>query len=188
MADKRKILLTEDELFLSSLLQMKLEQEGFQVQRAKDGEEAMQILETFIPDLMLLDLILPKKNGFEVLESLRQDPRFSKIPVIIISMLGQDTDIARGKSLGVIDYIVKARLSVDELVNKVKDKVKTSIDVVANSPVPPPVVGIAEPANPLPSVTVPNPTPVAPPTPVTNTQPPIVPPASSPTPPAPPTQ
>jgi len=156
MADKRKILLTEDELFLSSLLQMKLEQEGFQVQRAKDGEEAMQILETFIPDLMLLDLILPKKNGFEVLESLRQDPRFSKIPVIIISMLGQDTDIARGKSLGVIDYIVKARLSVDELVNKVKDKVKTSIDVVANNPVPPPVIGTEAPATPLPPVTLPS--------------------------------
>lgn len=177
--DKRKILLTEDELFLSSLLQMKLEQEGFQVQRAKDGEEAMQMLETFVPDLMLLDLILPKKNGFEVLESLRQDPRFQKIPVIIISMLGQDTDIARGKSLGVIDYIVKARLSVDELVNKVKDKVKTSIESVANTPVPPPVIGVEAPATPLPTATVPEPMPQPPiPSvpPMTNTPPPVVPP------------
>jgi DNA-binding response OmpR family regulator len=181
--DKRKILLTEDELFLSSLLQMKLEQEGFQVQRAKDGEEAMQMLETFIPDLMLLDLILPKKNGFEVLESLRQDPRFQKIPVIIISMLGQDTDIARGKSLGVIDYIVKARLSVDELVNKVKDKVKTSIETVANSPIPPPIVGVSEPATPLPVAAVPNPTPTTPPVPQVPpipSVPPAVPPAGNP--------
>ena len=131
--NKHKILLVEDELFLSSLLQMKLEQEGFQIERAKDGEEAIQILETFMPDLVLLDLILPKKNGFEVLESMKQNPRFANIPVIIISMLGQDSDIARGKSLGVIDYIVKARLSVDELVNKVKDKVKLSIDGIANN-------------------------------------------------------
>ena len=82
--NKHKILLVEDELFLSSLLQMKLEQEGFQIERAKDGEEAIQILETFMPDLVLLDLILPKKNGFEVLESMKQDPRFANIPVIKI--------------------------------------------------------------------------------------------------------
>jgi len=185
MADKRKILLTEDELFLSSLLQMKLEQEGFQVQRAKDGEEAMQILETFIPDLLLLDLILPKKNGFEVLESMRQDPRFSKVPVIIISMLGQDTDIARGKSLGVIDYIVKARLSVDELVNKVKDKVKSSIEgtttlvdpVIQSIPTSAtPVAPVSQPVPvtqaPIPAI--PTPQPVTPP--VQPLTPPIVPP------------
>ena len=105
--NKHKILLVEDELFLSSLLQMKLEQEGFQIERAKDGEEAIQILETFMPDLVLLDLILPKKNGFEVLESMKQDPRFANIPVIIISMLGQDSDIARGKSL--VSLIILSR-------------------------------------------------------------------------------
>jgi len=77
--------------------------------------------------LILLDLILPKKNGFEVLEIIRQDPLLEKIPVIIVSNLGQPSDIDRGKSLGVIDYFVKARLSIDELVNKVKSEVlKTS--------------------------------------------------------------
>jgi len=70
--------------------------------------------------LVLLDLILPKKNGFEVLETMRQDTRFENTPVIIVSNLGQDSDIEKARSLGVIDYIVKERLSIDELVNKVK--------------------------------------------------------------------
>jgi len=78
------------------------------------------------PDLVLLDLILPKKNGFEVLETIRQEPTLEKLPVIIISNLGQPSDIERGKSLGVIDYFVKARLSIDELVNKVKEDVATN--------------------------------------------------------------
>ncbi|HXK74540.1 MAG TPA: response regulator [Bacteroidales bacterium] len=133
MNDKKKILLVEDELFLSSLLQMKLEEEGFYVERAKDGEEAKQILDNYVPDLILLDLILPKKNGFELLEEIRQDPRLKDLPVIIISMLGQDNDINRGKSLGVIDYIVKARLSIDELVNKVKEKVMNLVQTTPNA-------------------------------------------------------
>ena len=77
----------------------------------------------FRSDVILLDLILPKKNGFEVLETIRQDPTLEKLPVIIISNLGQPSDIDRGKSLGVIDYFVKAKLSVDELVNKVREEI-----------------------------------------------------------------
>jgi len=73
-----------------------------------------------------LDLILPKKNGFEVLETIRQDPLLEKLPVIIISNLGQPSDIERGKALGVIDYFIKARLSVEELVNKVKKQTEVA--------------------------------------------------------------
>jgi len=69
---------------------------------------------------VLLDLILPKKNGFEVLAEVSEDPQLASIPVIIISNLGQETDIQRGKSLGAIEYYVKARLSIDELIEKVK--------------------------------------------------------------------
>jgi len=123
-SSKKKILLVEDDTFLSSLLELKLEQEGFDIEKAMDGEEAFTILETFTPDLILLDLILPKRNGFEYLEMLRKDPRFSKIPVIITSNLGQDADINRGKTFGVIEYIVKNRLSIDELIGKVRDEVK----------------------------------------------------------------
>ena len=122
MNNKPTILLVEDDPFLSSVLRMKLEKESFKVIRAADGDEALNFLieQGVKPDLILLDLILPKKNGFEVLETIRQDPLLEKLPVIIISNLGQPSDIERGKALGVIDYFIKARLSVEELVNKVK--------------------------------------------------------------------
>ncbi|MDD3156391.1 MAG: response regulator, partial [Candidatus Pacebacteria bacterium] len=97
---------------------------GFNVEKAMDGEEAFELLKTIRPDLILLDLILPKRNGFEFLELLRNDPNFSKTPVIITSNLGQDTDIERGKNFGVIEYIVKNRLSIDELIDKVSSEVK----------------------------------------------------------------
>jgi len=101
-----------------------LDKENFKTIRAADGEEALNLLteQGLKPDAILLDLILPKKNGFEVLETIRQDPTLEKLPVIIISNLGQPSDIERGKSLGVIDYFVKARLSVDDLVNRIKDE------------------------------------------------------------------
>jgi len=122
MNNKPTVLLVEDDPFLSSVLRMKLEKELFKVIRASDGDEALNFLteQGVKPDLILLDLILPKKNGFEVLETIRQDPLLEKLPVIIISNLGQPSDIERGKALGVIDYFIKARLSVEELVNKVK--------------------------------------------------------------------
>jgi DNA-binding response OmpR family regulator len=125
MNDKPTILLVEDDPFLSSILQLKLDKENFKTIRAADGEEALNLLieQGIKPDVILLDLILPKKNGFEVLETIRQDPTLEKLPVIIISNLGQPSDIDRGKALGVIDYFVKAKLSVDELVNKVKEEI-----------------------------------------------------------------
>jgi len=128
MNNKPTILLVEDDPFLSSVLRMKLEKESFKVVRAADGDEALNFLieQGVKPDLILLDLILPKKNGFEVLETIRQDPLLEKLPVIIISNLGQPSDIERGKALGVIDYFIKARLSVEELVNKVKKQTEAA--------------------------------------------------------------
>ena len=122
--NKPTVLLIEDDPFLSSVLRLKLEKESFKVVRASDGDEALNFLteQGVKPDLILLDLILPKKNGFEVLETIRQDPLLEKLPVIIISNLGQPSDIERGKALGIIDYFVKARLSIEELVNKVKQE------------------------------------------------------------------
>jgi len=86
------------------------------------------------PDLVLLDLILPKKNGFEVLENIRQDPLLEKLPIIIISNLGQPSDIDRGKALGIIDYFVKARLSIDELVKRVKEEVALRKNPIFSNP------------------------------------------------------
>lgn len=115
----QKILIVEDDPFLSSLLKTRLTKEGFETVRAADGEQALTMLKEEKPGLVLLDLILPKKSGFEVLAAVRADPETKSLPVIIISNLGQDDDIRRGKELGVLDYIVKARISLDDLVRKV---------------------------------------------------------------------
>jgi DNA-binding response OmpR family regulator len=134
--NKTIVLLVEDDPFLSSILQLKLEKESFQVVRAGDGEEALNLLieQRVKPDLVLLDLILPKKNGFEVLENIRQDPLLEKLPIIIISNLGQPSDIDRGKALGIIDYFVKARLSIDELVKRVKEEVALREKPISSNP------------------------------------------------------
>lgn len=118
-----KILLVEDDQFLSSLLKNRLEKEKFEVTPAHDGPEALKILKAQNFDLILLDIILPGKSGFDVLEEIQSDPQMQgkrSIPVIVISNLGQETDIERGRELGVIDYFVKARISIDDLVKKVR--------------------------------------------------------------------
>jgi len=117
-----KILLVEDDPFLSSLLKNRLEKEKFEVTPAHDGPEALKILKAQTFDLILLDIILPGKSGFDVLEEIQADPQMQdkrSIPVIVISNLGQESDLERGRELGVIDYFVKARISIDDLVKKV---------------------------------------------------------------------
>ncbi len=123
-----KILLIEDDPFLSSLLKNKLQKEGFDVLHAKDGDEALNFLKTEEIDLSLLDIILPKKSGFEVLEEIRNDPQLQSrnVPVIIISNLGQPEDVARGLRLGAVAYFVKAKTSINDLVQKVKDYIESS--------------------------------------------------------------
>ena len=116
-----KVLLIEDDPLLSSLLGNRLKKEGFEVFNVKSGNEAVKALKANLPDLVLLDLILPGKSGFDVLEEIKADPQAPKTPVIIISNLGQDMDMARGRELGAVDYVIKARTSIDEMVEKVKD-------------------------------------------------------------------
>ncbi|MCX6702276.1 MAG: response regulator [Candidatus Wolfebacteria bacterium] len=116
-----KILLVEDDPFLSSLLKNRLQKEGFEIALAKDGEQAISNLRSDKYDIVLLDIILPKKSGFEVLEEIRQDPILEKMGVIIISNLGQPEDMAKGRQFGVIEYFVKAKTSIDDLVSKIKD-------------------------------------------------------------------
>ncbi len=118
---QKKLLLVEDDPFLSSLLKARLAKEGFVVAYAADGEEALEMLRKDKPDLVLLDLILPKKSGFEVLEIMRDDPRLVKLPVMIVSNLGQESDIARGKELGAVAYFIKAKTSIDILSKEISD-------------------------------------------------------------------
>ncbi len=126
MVDKiNKILVIEDDKFLSMLLKGRLEKEGIIVNQAFNGEEAIDFLKKEIPDLILLDLIMPQMSGFEFLETMRQDPQYASIPVVVISNLGQDNDIEKARSLGVIDYYVKVRTSIDDLILKIKDLVNS---------------------------------------------------------------
>lgn len=118
---KVSILLVEDDPFLSNLLKVRLQKENLEVIYAKDGDEAIKKLVDSRPSLILLDLILPKKSGFEVLEKVSTDPQLKSLPIIIISNLGQTSDIQRGKDLGAIEYFVKAKISIDDLVSKVRE-------------------------------------------------------------------
>jgi DNA-binding response OmpR family regulator len=121
MADGvQKILLVEDEPLLANLLKQRLEREGFTVSVARDGEEGLRLLQEDGFSVLLLDIILPKISGFELMETMRSDPQLEKTPVIIISNLGQESDVARGESLGAAAYFVKAKVSIDELIEEVK--------------------------------------------------------------------
>ncbi len=116
----KSVLVVEDDPFLGSLLPNRLSKAGFSVTRASDGEEALEMLKTMKPDLILLDIILPKKSGFEVMEEIQKDPLLKRAPIVIISNLGQDEDVARGRQLGAIEYYIKAQTSIEDLVGKVE--------------------------------------------------------------------
>lgn len=118
---KQKILIIEDDRFLRKVYKDKLTRVGFDFIEATNGLEGTNKVISEKPDLILLDLILPKKNGFDVLVDLKRNPETKNIPVIILSNLGQELDIKRGFSLGAQDYLVKTDISLSEVVNKVKD-------------------------------------------------------------------
>jgi DNA-binding response OmpR family regulator len=120
----KKILIVEDDKFLSSALRVKLTKSGFEVKNASDGEEALRIVAEFSPDLILLDLVMPVKDGFAVLEELKAHETWKQIPVIIASNLGQKEDIERGMKLGATDYVVKSDLSLDTLIEKINSRLK----------------------------------------------------------------
>jgi len=115
-----KILIIEDEPILVRVLEDKFKGLGLEVKVATNGDEAISMAASFKPDLILLDLILPKKSGFEFLEALRADPEIRNIPVIVLSNLGQEEDIKRAFELGVKDYLVKIHHPTNEVVEKIK--------------------------------------------------------------------
>lgn len=121
MTLKNKILLIEDELYLLKIYGNKLRRNDFDVSIATTGDEGLHKVMTDKPDLILLDLILPGgKDGFQVLEEIKKNPSTRKIPIIILSNLGQKSDIERGVALGAADYLVKADISLPNVVEKIK--------------------------------------------------------------------
>lgn len=116
----KKILLIEDDKFLRELMNKKLVTMGYDVVAAADGESGLTTIKEAKPDVVLLDLILPGINGFEVLERAKKDPDTMNVPVIILSNLGQSEDIEKGLKLGAKDFLVKAHFTPQEIINKLK--------------------------------------------------------------------
>lgn len=118
---KQKILLIEDEKMLADMYETKFENEGYDIRKALDGETGLKMAFEDKPDLILLDIIMPKLDGFSVLRSLKEDSKTKDVPIVLLTNLGQDEDVKKGKSMGAVGYLVKANLTPAEVVNKVKD-------------------------------------------------------------------
>jgi len=126
MAEKKKIkiLLAEDDKFLSKVMSNKLLRKGFDVIIAGDGVEAVSKINFDKPDLVLLDLVMPNKDGFGVLEDIKKEGKFKKMPIIVLSNLGQDEDVKKAKSLGATDYMVKSDMPINEVILKIEKLLK----------------------------------------------------------------
>ncbi len=115
-----KVLVAEDDTFLSSLLVRALIAEKLDGQAAYDGVQAIEKAKSWLPDIVLLDILMPNKDGFEVLQALRADAATAHMRVIILSNLGEPQDVDRAKKFDVIDYMVKANTTPHEVAEKVK--------------------------------------------------------------------
>ncbi len=124
MKKETKVLLIEDDQMLVKGLVGYLENEGFLVEFAIDGPTGYKLAEKNSPDVILLDIILPRMDGFKVLEKLKKSPKTKKIPVIILSNLGQEEEIRKGKSLGAKDFLVKANVELKDVAAKVSKVLK----------------------------------------------------------------
>ncbi len=121
---KNALLLVEDDIFLRGLMKKKIEMEGYSVIEAENGKIALEKLRENEISLVLLDLIMPEVDGFEVLESVSKDPKLSKIPIIVLSNLGQKEKIDEAMALGAKDYIIKAHLTPSEIIEVIKKYLK----------------------------------------------------------------
>lgn len=121
----KNILIVEDDNFLSDIYKHQLQKEGFETQVAAEGRAALDCLEKQIPDLILLDMIMPGMNGFDFLEALRQNSRFDQIPVMIITNLGQDEDKRRCQEMRACSYFVKTEVTIDSIITMIKEKLSS---------------------------------------------------------------
>lgn len=121
---KKKILIVEDDNFLVGLYTTKFELEGFEVYTAEDGEKGYKTAKEKKPDIILLDILLPKLDGFEVLKKLKKGADTKSIPVILLTNLSQKNDVQKGLDLGAVDYLIKAHFMPSEVVLKVNKYVK----------------------------------------------------------------
>ena len=116
----KKILIVDDEPNIVISLEFLMKKEGFAVAVANDGDEALALVASFNPDLVLLDVMMPKKSGFEVCEALRADPQYAGLKIVMLTAKGRDTEMAKGLAIGADAYVTKP-FSTKELVDKVKE-------------------------------------------------------------------
>lgn len=120
----KKILLVEDDDALASVYTTRLEAEGFNTKRVPNGEDALAAAIQYKPDLILLDVMMPKVSGFDVLDILRNTPETANVKVIILTALSQDSDKERAESLGVDDYLVKSQVVIADVVERIKNHLR----------------------------------------------------------------
>jgi len=118
---KIKVLIIEDDSYISDMYRIKLESENFEVVVAEDGVVGIKQLEKYRPDVILLDVVMPKVDGFSVLKSIKSTDEIKDIPVIMLTNLGQKDNVERGFELGASGYIIKAHFTPSEVVKKVKE-------------------------------------------------------------------
>jgi len=117
---RAKILIVEDEPFLRKVISDECRERGYFVEEAIEGKEGLEKLKKEKFDLVLLDLLLPGIDGFEVLAQIKKDPELNKTPVLILSNLGQKEEIEKGLKLGAIDYLIKAHVTPSEILDKIE--------------------------------------------------------------------
>lgn len=119
----KKILIIEDEEIILNLLKRKLSREGYEVAIARDGEEGLRLIKEYNPDLILLDIVMPKMGGFEVMEEMNKDSGLKKIPIIVVSNSGQPVELDKAKELGASDWLIKTEFDPQEVIDKVINQI-----------------------------------------------------------------
>ena len=120
MDSPKRILLVEDDDALANVYVTRLQVEGFDVRRINNGEEALATVMAYKPDLVLLDIMMPKVSGFDVLDRLRRTPETAKTKVIMLTALSQESDRARAEQLGVDDYLVKSQVVIADVIDRIR--------------------------------------------------------------------
>jgi len=119
-ASPKRILLVEDDDAIANVYQTRLQAEGFDIRRVSNGEDALAAALSYRPDLVLLDIMMPKASGFDVLDILRNTPETANLKIIMLTALGQDSDKERADSLGVDDYLVKSQVVIADVIERIK--------------------------------------------------------------------
>lgn len=120
MESKKKILLVEDDETLAAVYKQRLELEGFEVNHVNNGEDALATAVKFHPDLVLLDVMMPKLNGFDVLDIMRQTPETRNVHIIMLTALSQPKDEQRARDLGADDFLIKSQVVIGDVVERIK--------------------------------------------------------------------